>query len=435
MRTYDLIEKKRDHLELTTAEIDWLIQSYTQGAIPDYQMSAFLMAAYINGLTVHETVDLTISMLHSGTMLDLSGLAPHVVDKHSTGGVGDTTSLVVGPLVAAAGCSVPKMSGRGLGHTGGTLDKLESIPGFNINLTTDAFLKQVHDVGLAIISQTEALAPADKKLYALRDATATVGSIPLIASSIMSKKLAAGAPAIVLDVKVGQGAFMKTLAEARQLAHLMVKIGAHLERTVVAVLTRMEQPLGLAIGNILEVKEAIAVLNMKGPADLNQLCINLGSEMLRASGCVLSITEAEKKLFNVLKSGQAINKLAEMVKAQGGDVQYIFEPERFPSAEYVIHVKAERSGYISAINALALGQIAMLLGAGRSRKEDTLDLTAGLLLHKQLGEAVQVGETLVEIHTNKLETISNAKKALLKAICIRDTVTTTSQDIVLEVIH
>lgn len=434
MRVYDLIAKKRDRLELSTEEIDWLIQSYTKGELPDYQMSAFLMAAYLNGLTVRETVTLTISMLNSGEMLDLGHLGSKVVDKHSTGGVGDTTSLVVGPMVAAAGCVVPKMSGRGLGHTGGTLDKLESIPGFKVSLSSEAFLKQVHDRGLAIISQTGTLAPADKKIYALRDATATVGSIPLIASSIMSKKLAAGAPNIVLDVKVGRGAFMKTLPEARELAHLMVNIGKHLQRKVVAVLTRMDYPLGYAIGNILEVKEAINILNQRGPADLTALCIKLGSEMLVASQPALSLLEAEKVLIEKLSNRQALHKLAEMVEAQGGDIRYVFEPERFPHADHVISVSAKVSGYISDINALVIGRIAMLLGAGRAKKGDKLDLTAGLVLHKQVGEYVREGEQLAEIHTNKSDAIFDAQTALHQAITISDHIPI-KQDIVLEVIQ
>lgn len=408
MRMYDLILKKRNGEELSEEQITWIVESYVNGEIPDYQMAAFLMAVYFVGMSKEETLSLTKSMVRSGDVVNTECFGPYVVDKHSTGGVGDTTSLIVCPLVAAAGATVPKMSGRGLGHTGGTLDKLESFPGLKVEQAKEFFIDIVQRTGIAIVSQTQNLAPADKLLYSLRDATATVDSIPLIASSIMSKKLAAGAPSIVLDVKVGKGAFMTTISEAQELAHTMVQIGRRFGRRISVVLSAMDAPLGRAIGNILEVKEAIEVLNGNGSQDLTELCLSIGSEMLLLSGICPDHEQARDRLERILASGKGVLKLAEMVTAMGGDEHYVYEPEKFPRAKYVQKVRAERSGYINGIDALTLGAVAMKLGAGRARKEDTIDLTAGILLKCHLGTWVNAGDVIAELHTNKREELDYA---------------------------
>ena len=401
MRAVDIIEKKRDGHPLTEEEIRFFIQGYTNGDIPDYQASAFTMAVYFQGMNEEETAIMTDAMMHSGETIDLSAIQGVKVDKHSTGGVGDKTSLAVGPLVAACGAKLAKMSGRGLGHTGGTLDKLESIPGFNISLTSEQFIQQVNDIGLAIIGQTTSIVPADKKLYALRDVTATVESIPLIASSIMSKKLAAGTDAILLDVKFGSGAFMKTQERARELAREMVKIGKNLGRDTRATLTDMDQPLGLAVGNALEVKEAIATLQGKGPHDFVELCIGASALLLTQAKLVDSVEEGRKKVEAAIADGSGLAKLRAMVEAQGGDPTYIDHPEKFPLASRIVPIYAPRAGYIKRIDSLAIGISAMKLGAGREKMTDTIDMSAGIMLTKKVGDAVEANEIVAYCHTNK----------------------------------
>ena len=401
MRMVDIIEKKRDGKVLSDEEIKFFIKGYVDGSIPDYQASALAMAIYYKGMTVKEITFLTDCMMHSGDIINLSSIKGIKVDKHSTGGVGDKTSLVLGPMVAACGAKVAKMSGRGLGHTGGTLDKMESIPGMQISIPQDQFIRQVNDIGLAIVGQTGHLVPADKKLYALRDVTATVESIPLIASSVMSKKLASGGDAILLDVKFGSGAFMKTLESARELARTMVGIGDGLGRDTRAILTDMDQPLGLAIGNSLEVKEAIATLNGHGPHDLVELCMEAGSIMLEQAHIIKDKKEGRKMLEEVVRNGKALSKLEAMVKAQGGDSSYISNPSRFPLAKHIIEVKATRDGYVRRIDSLEIGESAMRLGAGRETMQDVIDMSAGILLNKKVGDRVNRGEVLCVVHTNK----------------------------------
>ncbi|MBR1846268.1 MAG: pyrimidine-nucleoside phosphorylase [Bacilli bacterium] len=402
MRMVDIIERKRDGHTLSEEEIRFFVQGYVNGDIPDYQASAFAMAVYFRGMDAKETAILTDAMMHSGDTIDLSPIQGIVVDKHSTGGVGDKASLVVGPLVAACGAKVGKMSGRGLGHTGGTLDKMESVPGMDIFRTREQFIQQVNDIGLAIIGQTGKLVPADKKLYALRDVTGTIPSIPLIASSIMSKKLAAGSDAILLDVKFGSGAFMKTLDDARTLAKAMVEIGTHLGRDTRAVITDMEQPLGLAVGNALEVKEAIATLHGKGPKDLVELAKKAGAIMLQQAKIVEDLDEGERRIMAALEDGSGFRKLVALFDAQGGDVSYITDPSKFPVAKHIIPVKASRGGYLSRIDSLSIGVGAMKLGAGRETMEDKIDMSAGILLEKKVGDKVEEGDVLCYCHTNKL---------------------------------
>lgn len=414
MRMVDLIEKKKDNVVLTDEEIHELIQGYTKGDIPDYQMSAFLMAVVFNGLTDHETAQLTLEMMHSGDVIDLSGIHGIKVDKHSTGGVGDKTSLVLGPMVAACGVPVAKMSGRGLGHTGGTLDKMESIPGLNIYVNEEDFIKQVNDIHLAIIGQTASLDPADKKMYALRDVTGTVQSIPLIASSIMSKKLAAGSDAILLDVKYGDGAFMKNLEDAKKLARTMITIGQHLHKDTRATISNMSQPLGYAIGNSLEVKEAIATLNGNGPEDLLELCLTAGSTMLMMAQKAETVTEARKMLEEAISSKKALHALEAMVKAQGGDSDYILYPEKFTMAEHIFDVYVPETGYIEDLEALTLGLVSMRLGGGRETVTDEIDHSVGLILHKKIGDYVEQGEPLVTVHDNGKWT-QERKEELLSA--------------------
>ena len=401
MRMVDLIIKKRCGNELTDEEIRFWIKGYTEGSIPDYQSSAMAMAILFKGMNKREIATLTDAMEHSGEVIDLSDIKGIKVDKHSTGGVGDKTSIVLGPMVAAVGAKMAKMSGRGLGHTGGTLDKLESIPGLSIAKTKEEMVKQVNDIGLAIIGQTASLVPADKKLYALRDVTGTVESIPLIAASVMSKKLASGTDAILLDVTVGEGAFMKNMESARELARTMVEIGKHLNRNTVAVLSDMSEPLGCAVGNSLEIKEAIASLHGKGQEDLMELCYTSGSIMLVQAKVCETRQEARQKLREVVENGEAFKKLVEMVKAQGGDVEYILHPEKFEVSSRKIEILAERSGYIKELNALEIGIAAMKLGAGRETLEDKIDMSAGITLNHKIGSKVNKGDVLCVAYTNK----------------------------------
>lgn len=415
MRAVDIIQKKRDGQELSAEEIRFLIQGYSRGEIPDYQMSAWAMAVYFQGMTPKETGYLTMEMAQSGDQVDLSPIKGVKVDKHSTGGVGDKVSIVLAPLVAAAGVPVAKMSGRGLGHTGGTLDKLESISGFTIELTQDEFISQVNEVGAAVIGQSGNMAPADKKLYALRDVTATVNSIPLIASSIMSKKIAAGADAIVLDVKTGNGAFMKTLDDSIRLAEAMVDIGTHVGRDTVAVISDMDQPLGYGIGNALEIKEAVETLQGKGPEDLQEVSFVLGSHMLVLGGKAKTVEEARKMLEELLKSGAAFEKLKEMVAAQHGDVAQIEDVNKLPGASRTLEVKADKSGTVVGIEAEAIGIAAMLLGAGRETKDSIIDHGVGITLVKKVGDKVNVGDTLAVMHINDAQE-SKVQEAGNKAV-------------------
>src|SRR6478609_11912463 len=400
MRMVDIIEKKRDGRELSTEEIQFLIKGYTNDQIPDYQMSAFTMAIFFQGMTEREQADLTIAMVESGEQIDLSQIEGIKVDKHSTGGVGDTTTLVLGPLVAAVGVPIAKMSGRGLGHTGGTIDKLESIKGFHVELENEQFIQLVNQNKLAIIGQSEQLTPADKKLYALRDVTATVNSIPLIASSIMSKKMAAGADAIVLDVKTGAGAFMKDLDDAEELAKAMVEIGKGVGRNTKAIISDMSQPLGFAVGNALEVKEAIDTLKGEGPEDLTELCLTLGSHMVVLAEKASSLDEARAMLQEVIKNGKALESFKTFLSAQGGDASVADDPSKLPDAAHKIEVPAKEDGYISEIVAEKIGVAAMKLGAGRATKESEIDLAVGIMLNKKVGDSMKKGDSLVTIHSN-----------------------------------
>ncbi|MFB5676000.1 pyrimidine-nucleoside phosphorylase [Paenibacillus terreus] len=401
MRMVDIIEKKRDGKELTTEEIRFVIEGYTNGRIPDYQVSALAMAIFFRDMTARERADLTMAMVESGETIDLSAIEGIKVDKHSTGGVGDTTTLVLAPLVAALDIPVAKMSGRGLGHTGGTIDKLESIAGFHVEITKDEFVKLVNEHKIAVIGQSGNLTPADKKLYALRDVTATVNSIPLIASSIMSKKIAAGADAIVLDVKTGAGAFMKTAEEAVELAKAMVSIGNNVGRKTMAVISDMSQPLGLAIGNSLEVQEAIDTLKGQGPKDLEELCLALGRQMVYLAQKADSLEEAEEKLKEAIRSGRALEKFKEFIANQGGDPSVVDHPERLPQAAYRIEVPAQQDGVVAEMVADEIGTAAMLLGAGRATKESEIDLAVGIMLNKKIGDSVKAGESLMTIHSNR----------------------------------
>ncbi|ADG82512.1 pyrimidine-nucleoside phosphorylase [Thermincola potens] len=420
MRAYDIILKKRNGQELSTEEINFLIEGYMSGKVADYQMSAWAMAVFFRGMTERETADLTMAMVRSGEQVDLSPIQGIKVDKHSTGGVGDKTTLVLGPLVAAAGVPVAKMSGRGLGHTGGTIDKLESIPGFQTGIKKEQFFNNVNQIKIAVAGQTGNLTPADKKLYALRDVTATVDSIPLIASSIMSKKIAAGADAIVLDVKTGCGAFMKTEEDAFKLAAAMVGIGAKVGRKTTAVVTDMDQPLGNTVGNALEVKEAILTLKDKGPADLTELCYTLGSRMLVLGGRANTYDEGRKILEELLKSGAALSKLKELVEAQGGDGTVIENEELLPDTKYSLPLKAAADGYVYAINAEQVGIAAMVLGAGRETKEDVIDPAVGIIINKKRGEEVKSGEILATIYYNDEHRARDAERILLAAYTIKN---------------
>ena len=401
MRMIDIIEHKRDGKILTNEEINFFITNYVDGKIPDYQVSALLMAILFRGMSDEEIFNLTNDMLHSGDIIDLSKIKGVKVDKHSTGGVGDKTSLVLGPLVASCGAKLAKMSGRGLGHTGGTLDKMESIPGMQINISEENFISQVNKIGMAIVGQTGHLVPADKKLYALRDVTGTVDSLPLIASSIMSKKLASGSDSILLDVKVGSGAFMKTLEMGEELAKTMVSIGKYFKKDTRAILTDMDEPLGLAVGNNLEVIEAINTLKGNGPKDLTELCIKAGVIMLLQAKICTSFEEGEKLLQSKIENGEAFKKFVEFVEAQGGDITYVLNTSKFEKAKYEIIINSNKSGYITKIDALEIGEFAMKLGAGREKIEDKIDYSAGIILSKKIGDFVNSGDELCKIYTNK----------------------------------
>lgn len=420
MRMYDLIMKKRDGGTFTKDEIDFIISSYTKDYIPDYQMSALLMAIYFNGMTNEETAHMTMAMAHSGDVLDLSEIKGIKVDKHSTGGVADTTTLVLAPLVAACGAPVAKMSGRGLGHTGGTIDKLESIPGMRVELSEREFIDNVNKHGIAVVGQSSNLTPADKKLYALRDVTATVDSIPLIASSIMSKKIASGADGIVLDVKVGRGAFMKDIESAKKLANLMVEIGNSVGRKTVAHVTNMDEPLGLAIGNSLEVVEAIDVLKGNGSKDLIDVCMVLGADMLTIAGVAKDTDDAKKMMEEALTSGKALEKFREFIKAQGGDERIVDDLSLLPQAKYVESWIADEDLYIKDLYALDLGLIAMRLGAGRSTKEDTIDLSVGIMLGGKIGDVIKKGQPIATVYANDKNKLDWAMNEIKKYILVSD---------------
>ncbi|WP_406621144.1 pyrimidine-nucleoside phosphorylase [Bacillus atrophaeus] len=401
MRMVDIIIKKQNGKELTSEEIQFFVNGYTDGSIPDYQASALAMAIFFQDMTDRERADLTMAMVNSGETIDLSAIEGIKVDKHSTGGVGDTTTLVLAPLVAALDVPVAKMSGRGLGHTGGTIDKLEAIEGFHVELSKQDFINLVNRDKVAVIGQSGNLTPADKKLYALRDVTGTVNSIPLISSSIMSKKIAAGADAIVLDVKTGAGAFMKTDEDAVNLAKAMVRIGNNVGRQTMAVISDMSQPLGLAIGNALEVKEAIDTLKGEGPEDLNELVLTLGSQMVVLAKKAATLDEAREKLIEVMKNGKALEKFKDFLKNQGGDSSVVDDPSKLPQAAYKIDVPAKEAGVVSEIVADEIGVAAMLLGAGRATKEDEIDLAVGIMLRKKVGDKVEKGEALVTLYANR----------------------------------
>jgi pyrimidine-nucleoside phosphorylase len=413
----DIIEKKRDGHELSTEEIQFFIDGYTEGSIPDYQVSALTMAIFFQGMTEKERADLTMAMVASGDQIDLSKIEGVKVDKHSTGGVGDTTTLVLGPLVAALGVPVAKMSGRGLGHTGGTIDKLEAVEGFHVEIDNEEFINLVNKNKIAVIGQSGNLTPADKKLYSLRDVTATVDSIPLIASSIMSKKIAAGADAIVLDVKTGAGAFMKTLDDSRELAKAMVRIGNNVGRRTMAVISDMSQPLGYAIGNALEVKEAIDTLKGEGPEDLTELCLTLGSHMVYLAGKASSLPEARTMLEEVIKNGTALETFKVFLSSQGGDASVVDDPSKLPQAKYTFELEAKEAGYIAEIVADEVGTAAMLLGAGRATKESEIDLAVGLMLRKKIGDKVEKGESLLTIYSN-FEDVNEVREMLYNNITI-----------------
>lgn len=415
MRAVEIISKKRDRQELTSAEIAYFIQGYANGEIPDYQAAAWAMAVLLNGMTPRETTDLTMAMVNSGEILDLSGVVPIAVDKHSTGGVGDKTTLVVAPIVRACGLPIGKMSGHGLGFSGGTLDKMESIPGYRTDLTTDEFLSQLGQIGIVLSGQSVDLAPADGKLYALRDVTGTVQSIPLIASSVMCKKIAAGAQAIVLDVKVGDGAFMKTLDDGQSLAQLMVEIGRLAGRHVVALLSDMNQPLGNKVGNALELVEAIETLHGQGPADFVEHCLVASGYLLTLGGIASDEQHGRQLAQAALDDGSAWQWFRKLVIAQAGDVDYIDHPQKLPAAKLVEIVPAPRSGYLSKIQAQAVGEAVVLLGGGRAKKGDTIDYSVGIVIHHKIGDQVEVGDPLFTVHASHADTASLAKQHVLAA--------------------
>lgn len=412
MRVYDIIKKKRDAGELTTKEINYFVDNYTKGKIPDYQISALFMAIYLNKMNKRETLDLTKAMVNSGDTVDLSNIDGIKVDKHSTGGVGDTTTLILGPMIAA--CDVPfvKMSGRGLGHTGGTLDKLESIRDFKVELTTEEFIQNSNNIKISLCSQTANITPADKKFYALRDVTATVENLSLIASSIMSKKLAIGSDAIILDVKVGSGAFMKNINDAIDLAEEMVEIGIGYGRETVALVTNMDEPLGRAVGNALEVKEAIDTIQGKGPDDLYELCLQLGTRLLLLAKVVKDEKEGILLLDKVVKSGGAYRKLLELVEYQCGDIEYIKNPDLLPKAKFIIEVKSEEEGFVKSLDAEEIGKSALILGAGRETMDSIIDLSAGIVLNKKIDDKVNIGDTLAYIHCNQLDKCKKVEKKI-----------------------
>lgn len=418
MRAVDLIIKKREGERLTLQELDYLVRGFVEGEIPDYQMSSFLMAAFLRGLDYEETKYLTLAMIKSGELLDLKDIPGIKVDKHSTGGVGDKTTLVLVPLVAAAGVKVVKMSGRALGHTGGTLDKLESIPGFRTDLSLAEMKEIASRIGAVLAGQTANLVPADKKIYALRDVTGTVDSLPLIASSIMSKKIAGGADRIVLDVKVGSGGFLPFVDRARALGELMAALGSEFHRKTVIVISSMEQPLGLAVGNALEVEEAIATLKGNGPRDLIELCLVLGGEMLAAAGAAPSPDEGRILLEKLLAQGAGLAKMREMIEAQGGSPEVLDNPELLPRAVERIMVQADKEGFVHLINAREIGWASLLLGAGRLRKEDKIDPAVGIVLRKKMGDPVAVGEPLAELHVNSRDNLDEVKERVKKSFAI-----------------
>lgn len=419
MRMYDIIEKKKLGEELSDEEIRWFVSEYTEGNIPDYQVSALMMAVYFKSMSDRETATLTAAIAESGKMLDLSEFGELSTDKHSTGGVGDKTTLIVAPLAASVGCKVAKISGRGLGHTGGTVDKLESFPGFNTSLTADEFFEQVRNIGISVIGQSEGIAPADKKLYALRDVTATVNSIPLITSSIMGKKLAAGSKNIVLDVKYGSGGFMKTAENAEILAKNMVEIGKRNGRRITALITNMDVPLGYNIGNSLEVIEAISVLRGEGPDDLRTICIELASAMC-SSALSLNIDEAKARVTDALYSGKAFEKFKEWISAQGSDASYAENTELFPKAAFTYELRAKKEGYISSMDAEMIGNAATILGAGRASKEDEIDHSAGIILRKKNGDYLSRGDVIMTLLTNDESRIPSAEKMAAGAITLAD---------------
>lgn len=415
MNILEIITKKRDKQQLTKQEIDYFIEGYTKGTVPDYQAASLLMAIFLNGMTKQETTDLTLAMAHSGEILDLSSLGKIIVDKHSTGGVGDKVSLILLPLVASLGVPVAKMSGRGLGFTGGTVDKLESIPGYQTAISIEQFKQNVKEIGISMISQTMNLAPADKKIYRLRDSISCVESIPLIASSIMSKKIASGAQKIVLDVTVGDGAFMKTIEQARELAHEMIEIGKLANRETVCVLTSMEEPLGYAIGNQLEIIEAVECLQGKMPEDVKQVVLALGSQMLKLSGLGDDLKQNENKIWQAIQEGKAYQKFLDMVDHQGGDIAYLNDIEQFPKAQYIRSVISKRSGFVQAIPAKQVGKMTCALGAGRIQKEDTIDPTVGIILHKKVGDYVEKNEPIATIYANQLTSAKQVEEELANA--------------------
>lgn len=421
MRMYDIIQHKRDNKELSGEEIQFFVEKYTAGNIPDYQAAALAMAIFFNGMTPEETAALTLAMAHSGDVMDLTPIKGVKVDKHSTGGVGDKTSLVLGPMVAALGVPVAKMSGRGLGHTGGTIDKLESFPGFQTGIPEQEFFDNVNRIGIAIAGQTGNLAPADKKLYALRDVTATVESIPLIASSIMSKKIAAGADVIVLDVKVGSGAFMKDEESAVKLADTMVRIGDNVGKKTMAVVSDMDEPLGYAVGNALEVKEAIDTLAGNGPQDLYELCLELGSHMVAGAGKAQNCAEAKEMLAGTIKDGSALRKLAELVEAQGGNPEAVYDTELLPKASIEYEYRADTEGYVSRIVCDIVGTSAMVLGGGRENKDSVVDLSVGIVLEAKKGAYVHKGDVLARFYANDENKLSDAVKRFADAYVIEDT--------------
>ena len=418
MNILEIIEKKREKKELTKEEIEYFINGYVKEEIADYQIAALVMAIFLNGMTKQETTNLTIAMANSGEILDLSKLNKIIVDKHSTGGVGDKVSICLLPLVASIGVPVAKMSGRGLGFTGGTVDKMQSIPGYKTDIDINSFIQNVENIGISMISQTMNLAPADKKLYALRDSISCVESIPLIASSIMSKKIASGAEKIVLDVTVGKGAFMKNKEQAEDLAKEMIEIGKLANKETICVLTNMDEPLGYTIGNNLEVIEAIEFLNGKMPEDLKKVVLELGSYMIKLAGLGNNLEENKIKMLDNIKNGKALKKFEEMVKNQGGDTEYLENTSKFPRAKYIEAIKAKQSGYIQEINAEEVGKVACNLGAGRIRKEDKIDNTVGVKLCKKVSYKVEVGEELAYIYAKNIEKLQTAKKELEKIIKI-----------------
>lgn len=420
MNILEIIEKKRDKIELTKQEIEFFIEGYVKEEISDYQASALIMAIYINGMTKEETTNLSLAMANSGEILDLSKLNKTIVDKHSTGGVGDKVSICLLPLVASLGVPVAKMSGRGLGFTGGTVDKMQSIPGYQTEIDIHNFLQNVDKVGISMISQTMNIAPADKKLYALRDSISCVESLPLIASSIMSKKIASGADKIVLDVTVGKGAFMKTIEEATELAKQMIEIGKLANRETICILTNMDEPLGYAIGNNLEVIEGIEFLNGNMPDDVKEIVLELGAYMIKLAGLGESIEENKEKMLKNIQNGKALRKFEDMVRNQGGDISYIKDTNKFEKAKYIIEVKSTKNGYIQEINAENIGKLACSLGTGRIKKEDKIDNSVGIILNKKVSEHVKNGDTLAYIHSNSQDKLKDVEEKLQNIIFIGD---------------